>query len=45
MTATRLLLTFAFVTSSAAWPRPANRVEWGTLAFGQSGVSMLNDVA
>ncbi len=27
------------------WPRPAVRVEWGTIAFGQSGVSMLNDVA
>ena len=27
------------------WPRPAIRVEWGTMAFGQSGVPMLNDVA
>jgi hypothetical protein len=26
-------------------PRPAIRVEWGTMAFGQSGVSGLNDVA
>jgi len=25
--------------------RPAIRVEWGTMAFGQSRVSMLNDVA
>jgi hypothetical protein len=28
-----------------SWPRPAIRVEWGTMAFGQSGVSGLNDVA
>jgi hypothetical protein len=31
--------------ASAPGPRPAIRVEWGTMAFGQSGVSMLNDVA
>jgi hypothetical protein len=30
---------------SGLGPRPATRVEWGTMAFGQSGVSMLNDVA
>jgi hypothetical protein len=30
---------------SARGPRPAIRVEWGTMAFGQSGVSMLNDMA
>jgi hypothetical protein len=32
-------------TYGGSWLRPAIRVEWGTMAFGQSGVPMLNDVA
>jgi hypothetical protein len=38
----------AAISDFAVWPvlaRPAIRVEWDTMTFGQSGVSGLNDVA
>src|SRR4029079_2634051 len=33
-----------FRENACSWPRPAIRLEWATLAFGQCGISMLNDV-